>query len=170
MTRPQPIEVARWYPAPPPALPGENDDQYTDRLTGADKTGRVPYDHTRNRQCSIGYHMECSRWRTGETRCQGPCHSDTAVPADAVAGLDDEAVQRMRELYSLPQRSARRVIYLGQQALDNHVNTLDAFRQHIGAAYNSEISEGFAIDVIWALGCDDCCVEGCPPAPKRHRR
>ncbi|HTY35375.1 hypothetical protein [Mycobacterium sp.] len=53
-------------------LPGETPDAYTDRLTGADRTNRRPYDHRRNRQCSIGYHDECSD-PVGET-CECPCH------------------------------------------------------------------------------------------------
>lgn len=69
------IERGRWYPNMPPALPGETDEQYTNRLTGADRTDRVPYDHSRNRQCSIGYHEECSdRHNTGECGC--PCHEE----------------------------------------------------------------------------------------------
>jgi hypothetical protein len=64
---------ARWFPGMPPMLPGEGTDAYTDRLTGADRTGRVPYDHQRNRQCSIGYHDECSD-PAGES-CQCPCHA-----------------------------------------------------------------------------------------------
>jgi hypothetical protein len=67
----------------PPALPGESDDAYTDRLTGADRTGRVPYDHRRNRQCSIGYHGECSERRITDpsiTRnCECPCHAEPAA-------------------------------------------------------------------------------------------
>ena len=66
--------AGRYYPGMPPMLPGETGEQYTDRLTGADKTGRVPYDHKRNRQCSIGYHDECSD-PDGEV-CQCPCHTD----------------------------------------------------------------------------------------------
>lgn len=66
-------ERARWWPEPPPQLPGESDDAYTDRLTGADRTGRVPYDHKRNRQCSIGWHGECSDPRG--VSCQCPCHT-----------------------------------------------------------------------------------------------
>jgi len=62
----------RYYPEMPPALPDESDAEYTDRLTGADQTDRVPYDHYRNRQCSIGYHNECTDPR-GE-RCKCPCH------------------------------------------------------------------------------------------------
>jgi hypothetical protein len=56
----------------PPKLKGETADQYTDRLTGADKTNRVPYKERRNRQCSIGYHDECSDPKGGQ--CQCPCH------------------------------------------------------------------------------------------------
>lgn len=62
----------KYYPRMPPMLTGETIDQYTDRLTGADGTNRRPYDHPRNRQCSIGYHNECSD-PAGE-RCKCPCH------------------------------------------------------------------------------------------------
>jgi len=64
------VERARWFPEMPPSLDGETSEQYTDRLTGADGTGRVPYDHRRNRQCSIGWHGECSL-----NRCDCPCHT-----------------------------------------------------------------------------------------------
>jgi hypothetical protein len=67
-----PVDRAEWYPDMPPALDGETDAQYTDRLTGADGTGRRPYDHSRNRQCSIGWHDECSD-PAGVT-CECPCH------------------------------------------------------------------------------------------------
>lgn len=73
------IVKARWYPEMPPGLPDETDEQYTDRLTGADRTDRIPYDHVRNRQCSIGYHDECSERHIVEAdarRCQCPCHSE----------------------------------------------------------------------------------------------
>jgi hypothetical protein len=72
------VARARWYPEMPPMLPGETPSLYTDRLTGSDRTDRRPYDHRRNRQCSIGYHDECSD-PAGET-CQCPCHT-TAAPA-----------------------------------------------------------------------------------------
>lgn len=64
---------AAWYPEMPPRRPDETTDQCTNRLTGADRTNRVPYDHRRGRQCSIGYHHECSdRDNTGSCEC--PCH------------------------------------------------------------------------------------------------
>lgn len=66
------MRKARYYPKMPPALPDETDDMYTDRLTGADGTSRRPYDHHRNRQCSLGYHRECTD-PDGE-RCKCPCH------------------------------------------------------------------------------------------------
>lgn len=72
------IERGRWFPQQPPALAGESDDAYTDRLTGADRTSRIPYDHARNRQCSIGYHGECSERDSDprtEGHCQCPCHT-----------------------------------------------------------------------------------------------
>ena len=66
------VRRATYYPKMPPMLPGEALDAYTDRLTGADKTDRRPYNHYRNRQCSIGYHRECTD-PSGE-RCKCPCH------------------------------------------------------------------------------------------------
>ena len=64
---------ARHFPQMPPALPGEGDGAYTDRLTGADGAGQIPYDHSRNRQCSIGYHGECSD--PSGSVCKCPCHT-----------------------------------------------------------------------------------------------
>lgn len=73
------IERGRWYPEMPPALPGEDDDHYTDRLVGCYGPELRPYDHRRNRQCSIGWHEECSERHTaGARRCQCPCHEESA--------------------------------------------------------------------------------------------
>ena len=58
----------RWYPQMPPGLDSEDDSAYTNRLLGQDN----PYDHYRNRQCSIGYHNECSD-PVGKD-CECPCH------------------------------------------------------------------------------------------------
>jgi hypothetical protein len=69
----------RHYPEMPPRYVDETMDQYTDRLCGADKTGRVPYDHKRYRQCSIGWHDECSAARNGDIGpggCECPHHTD----------------------------------------------------------------------------------------------
>lgn len=66
------VVKGRWFPEMPPVLPGEDAAAYTDRLTGADRTNRVPYDHRRFRQCSIGWHLECSDPRGEECEC--PCH------------------------------------------------------------------------------------------------
>ena len=55
--------------------------QYTNRLTGADGTGRRPYDHVRFRQCSIGYHGECSQRGNPLPECECPCH-DPHDPAN----------------------------------------------------------------------------------------
>lgn len=71
--RQDPISRGRHYPEMAPLLPGETIEQYTDRLTGADGTGRVPYDHRRRRQCSIGYHDECSDPQGKDCKC--PCHT-----------------------------------------------------------------------------------------------
>lgn len=89
------IEKGRWYPDMPPGLPGETDEQYTDRLTGADGTDRRPYDHTRFRQCSIGYHGECSRLRTGDEGCQCPCHDETVEDAEESGTALERAVAEL---------------------------------------------------------------------------
>jgi len=112
------IERGRWYPEMPPALPGETADQYTDRLIGADGTDRRPYDHPRNRQCSIGWHDECSD-PDGE-RCKCPCHTPegralepfaqmTRVdfdehenPATLHLLVDEKVATRVRASFDLP--------------------------------------------------------------------
>lgn len=64
--------LGRYYPEMPPSMEGETADTYTDRLTGADRKNQVPYDHRRNRQCSIGYHDECSDPQGAVCECS--CH------------------------------------------------------------------------------------------------
>lgn len=75
------VEVARHYPEMPPFLGDETLAQYTDRLTGADGADRRPYDHDRLRQCSIGWHEECTqepgmRWEGPYVGCECPCHEE----------------------------------------------------------------------------------------------
>lgn len=97
-TTPPVVIKGTWFPYGPPSLPGESDAAYTDRLTGAAAVKylrehgadmprltaedilkaqvppevAVPYDHMRNRQCSIGYHDECSDPHGVDCEC--PCH------------------------------------------------------------------------------------------------
>lgn len=59
------------------------DDQYTDYCTGADGTRKQPYQRQRNRQCSIGWHGECSDPAGEECGC--PCHW---IDEDLVAGKE----------------------------------------------------------------------------------
>jgi hypothetical protein len=66
------VERGRWYPNRPPAFPGESDDAYTNRLLGIGDT--YPYDHRRGRQCSIGWHEECSD--PSGASCECPCHPE----------------------------------------------------------------------------------------------
>lgn len=122
-TTPPVIVKGSWFPHLPPDLPGESDDAFTDRLTGAaavkylrehgadmDRLAfedvlmaqlppevTIPYDHTRRRQCSINWHDECSD-PAGE-RCQCPCHRqepvsrDTADDNDAAEDWGDDLPQ-----------------------------------------------------------------------------
>lgn len=105
-------ERARHFPGLPPRLPGESDDAYTDRLTGADGTNCVPYDHHRNRQCSIGWHSECgdrglglvSSWSVlNETarRCKCPCHTEAGSLRQRAHDLEAEAAEHNEFLNDL---------------------------------------------------------------------
>lgn len=137
------IERGRWYPAPAPSLDGETDDTYTNRLLGIGDPDRRPYDHPRNRQCSIGYHTECSD-PAGE-RCKCPCHTDPGPPADAV--LNEEAAEVLAELYSLPATTARRVLFETANALRTQEATDPAeLAAFLGRVYGSTITESFACD------------------------
>ena len=70
------IEVVKgaWVNRMPPILRGETMENYTDRLIGARGPDLMPYDHRRYRQCSIGFHEECSD-PEGE-QCQCWCHTE----------------------------------------------------------------------------------------------
>lgn len=70
------VKRGRWYPEMPLPIPGETTSLYSGRLIRNDeKYG--PYDHRRNRQCSIGYHDECSD-PAGES-CECPCHTPASA-------------------------------------------------------------------------------------------
>lgn len=114
------VDGGRFYPEMPPMLEGESLIAYTDRLTGADKTGRVPYGHRRFRQCSIGYHEECSDPDGSECEC--PCHPERKADAEAFRGFSIGGQRAQLELtcdrcgesswISIPQdeRAARDVL------------------------------------------------------------
>lgn len=73
-----------------PDLPeGMTVDNYTDYCTGADGTRKQPYPKRHNRQCSIGYHYECTD-PNGE-RCGCPCHRLRKMGIDADALLAELA-------------------------------------------------------------------------------
>lgn len=90
--------TGRFYPQMPPALEGESSEDYTKRLMGASGSAPRPYDHKRNRQCSIGYHDECSD-PEGES-CECPCHRtespsprhDDPRPFALLRDVDDDEV------------------------------------------------------------------------------
>jgi hypothetical protein len=111
----------------PPALPGETDGEYTDRLTGADGTDRQPYDHRRNRQCSIGYHEECSD-PAGDT-CECPCHK---TPARGDDELDLNAMRSaLVDLIRHTPSYTRMLVLAGHDAL---VAELSKLREQRDAA------------------------------------
>jgi len=75
-------------PPMPPMQDGEGPDSYTDRLTGADGKNQRPYAEHRNRQCSIGWHGECSD-PEGEL-CKCPCHQHQEARALLFEDYDDD--------------------------------------------------------------------------------
>lgn len=180
-----PVEKGRWYPAPPPALPGETDDTYTDRLIGVRGEELRPYDHHRLRQCSIGWHSECSRHRDRDSACRCPCHGDPDVLAargriafgvdpawalDICGEVDQAAAGLLARLYDLPLPTAQRVVHLAARAVDaDEIESLEELAALLGRHYRSVIGDGFAIDVAWALEIHDH-LEGCPPKPRREPR
>lgn len=143
--------TGRWYPDIPPPPPGESDSQYTDRLVGGDEYGRHPYDHARGRQCSIGYHPEC-----GRQRCSCPCRADTSVPYDAsddVVNIERAAAMLARPHYLPEQTTARRVMLIAVRAIaSGQVSTVADLATLLGDAYDSEVSDDFAVDVSGMLG------------------
>lgn len=97
------------YPDMPPSFGHENPEAYTDRLLG--RHGNSPYDHHRLRQCSIGYHNECSE-RHGMIvpgDCECPCHVERAEGPQAGVTMTDAAA-RLGRLYFLPSHTAKIVM------------------------------------------------------------
>lgn len=143
---------AAWYPAPPPGLEGEDGDAYTDRLTGADGTGRVPYDHPRNRQCSIGWHSECSD--PDGTECKCPHHRDTDVPPGLLTPPALVAAEVLAGLYGLPEATGRRVMAITVPFLTREGTVPDraGLAAAISAAYGSPVTDGFTDDVAAVTG------------------
>lgn len=139
-----PTERGTWYPTLPPSLPGETDGSYTNRLLDP---SRAPYNHRRNRQCSIGYHTECSD-RTGAT-CQCPHHADTGPDAEPASVVVDGA-NILASLWYLPVTTAQRVVAV---AHDIGVGLpggalAESLRRRIDTLYNTTISDGFLTDVV----------------------
>lgn len=154
------VIVGRWYPGPAPSLEGETDDTYTDRLTGAARAGTRPYDHARFRQCSIGYHTECScrPWYPGgsQSGCECPCHTDPGIGGRRHAALTNEqvvAARTLAALYDLPLSTGYRVIAEAVDAVETGgaVN-LDELRAPLEASYTTILSDGFLIDIANVLG------------------
>jgi hypothetical protein len=139
------IIKARWYPSPAPGLDGENADAYTSRLTGALGAELCPYDHARYRQCSIGYHTECSD-PEGE-RCKCPHHED-AAPGVLSASLHSGAL-RLAALYDLPEASGLRVMALTSDAAGGGAEpSREDVAGKLCTAYCCEQDTHFVTDVL----------------------
>jgi len=149
MNAPAEVQRDRWYPSPAPSPANENRDAYTNRLTGADKTNREPYDHRRNRQCSIGYHTECSERNSFRGSCECPCHADyrnSELQEPLSSAVLEEASQALASVYDLPVETGRRVIIIASVTFGQGGNFV-ALGSDISAAYGSRVDEYFADDV-----------------------
>lgn len=143
----------RWYPSPPPPLDDESDTTYTDRRSGADRTGRVPYNHPRNRQCAAGWHSECSD-KTGST-CKCPCHADIMTDAE-VAALPPQAREAgdvLAGLYDLPAATGYRVMTIAAEQSRRRAGMPDpvvrgAIAYALADTYKSRTSDAFLTDVV----------------------
>lgn len=71
------VAKGRYYPEMPPRMRLEPLESYSDRLIGVYGDDLCPYDHHRNRQCSLGWHDECSD-PYGEA-CECPCHKENVA-------------------------------------------------------------------------------------------
>lgn len=143
------IERGRHYPAPAPALEGESDAAYTDRITGADRTDRKPYDHARYRECSMGYHTTCSD--PDGCSCGCPCHHDR--PAKDVEVT--QAAVALGGLYYLPEPSAQRIVGLAAAAViaarTGTRTTAEAVKNVLSNSYPGGITDWFVTDVMLVL-------------------
>jgi hypothetical protein len=145
------VVKAKWYPSPPPALPGEPDEAYTARLTSIE---HGPYDHARKRECAIGYHRSCSaRGNASPANYRGacgcPCHTDDAT----MVGDESlrEVVGILCDVYALPDRTGWHVVHFVDMLTGTPGTTVERVRGELGNTYGSEISEGFADDVVHML-------------------
>lgn len=134
------IEVVkgRWYPNSAPTLPGETPETWTNRVLGADGPDGRPYDHGRNRQCSIGWHNECSdRQNYGAidktAGCGCPCHEERLRAPELVAEFNKRvqvgAVVSFIEGSTEPPVKTTSVAYVEQEGQDRGwpVVELDTF-------------------------------------------
>jgi hypothetical protein len=152
------VVKGKWYPAPPPALPGESDVDYEIRLRGDES----PYDHLRKRQCATAEHRLCTDRNavspanaftdnklsyTGSCKC--PCHLDS-YSLVAEESLRD-VVQIICDVYSLPTRTGWHVVHFVDLMTAKLNITVELVRVALGREYGSEISEGFALDVVLML-------------------
>lgn len=141
----------RWYPCPPPRLDGENDDSYAGRLTGADGTGREPYDHERSPGCSAGRHSECPD--PAGTACRCPHHHDTMTGQEAgqLRPETRKAGEHFAGLYDLPPVTGYRVMAItavraGSGLPDPAVHA--AIGGDLASTYQSRAESAFLEDAL----------------------
>ncbi len=133
------------YPQMPPQLDEETHDEYTNRLIGASPTEQRPYNHPRGRQCSIGYHSECSqRTDTGTTigatgHCSCPHHTDPRIAA-GLPHLTSFIAAVQRDAVFNPRAAAVDVLV-------DMLAEMDAPLRNLGARLR-ELNLGYAADLL----------------------
>lgn len=138
------VTPGRWYPAMPPLLQEEENDDtglYEERLLDS---LHGPYDHARDRECAVGFHTSC----TGQG-CECPHHSDPGREWTGAA----EPVDRFASVYNLPKATAARVLSVAQEGFRQWwVTDLESLRSLLSAEYGgAQIPRAFALDVACAL-------------------
>jgi hypothetical protein len=174
LTEPPVVVKGSWFPHPPPTLPGESNEAYTDRLTGAagmrylrehgadaDRLTfadvltaqlppevTIPYDHTRYRQCSINYHDECSAPGT----CECPCHRQPASEkprslAETVETITGPALEFEGDEY-WPDLPPYAVLEIASNVADELHSAMEKFPgQHLPLGFGEE-ADGFVGGVM----------------------
>lgn len=132
------------YPEMPPIRDGEDNDAYTNRLLGAGGLD-TPYNHPRGRQCSIGYHAECSQRISGTTigavdgGCRCPHHGDPRLAAGLPHIVSFASAAERDELFNLQSEVVDVVI--------DAMSDMDAPLRQLLAVWRTRSSDASSVEL-----------------------